>query len=53
MKFSPANIYARVNFRCQYCGDRFESQDLTFDHVVPKRYSGKTDLYWNLELKDS
>jgi len=43
IKFSRANIYARDNFKCQYCGRRFESQDLTFDHVVPKRYGGKTE----------
>ena len=43
IKFSRANIYARDNFKCQYCGHRFESQDLTFDHVVPKRYGGKTE----------
>jgi 5-methylcytosine-specific restriction endonuclease McrA len=43
IKFSRANIYARDNFQCQYCGRRFESQDLTFDHVVPKRYGGKTE----------
>ena len=43
IKFSRANIYARDNFQCQYCGHKFESQDLTFDHVVPKRYGGRTE----------
>jgi len=43
IKFSRVNIYARDGFRCQYCGQKFESQDLTFDHVVPKRYGGKTE----------
>jgi 5-methylcytosine-specific restriction endonuclease McrA len=43
IKFSRLNIYARDEFRCQYCGHKFESQDLTFDHVVPKRYGGKTE----------
>lgn len=42
IKFSRANIYARDNFQCQYCGHAFDSQDLTFDHVVPKRFGGKT-----------
>jgi 5-methylcytosine-specific restriction endonuclease McrA len=42
VKFSRANIYARDGFRCQYCGKRFETQDLTFDHVVPKRNGGRT-----------
>jgi 5-methylcytosine-specific restriction endonuclease McrA len=43
IKFSRVNIYARDGFRCQYCGEKFESQDLTFDHVVPRRYGGKTE----------
>ncbi len=43
VKFSRANIYGRDNFRCQYCGHKFESQDLTFDHVTPRRYGGKTE----------
>ncbi len=43
IKFSRLNIYARDGFMCQYCGKRFESQDLSFDHVVPKRYGGKTE----------
>jgi 5-methylcytosine-specific restriction endonuclease McrA len=43
VKFSRVNIYARDGFRCQYCNKKFESQDLTFDHVVPKRYGGRTE----------
>lgn len=43
IKFSRLNIYARDEFRCQYCGHKFETQDLTFDHVVPKRHGGRTE----------
>ncbi len=43
VKFSRVNIYARDGFKCQYCGKKFESQDLTFDHIVPKRHGGKTE----------
>ncbi|MBW1739880.1 MAG: HNH endonuclease [Deltaproteobacteria bacterium] len=43
VKFSRVNIYARDGFQCQYCGKKFESEDLTFDHVIPKRYGGKTE----------
>ena len=43
VKFSRLNIYARDGFQCQYCGQKSESQHLTFDHVVPKRYGGKTE----------
>jgi 5-methylcytosine-specific restriction endonuclease McrA len=40
VKFSRANIYARDNYTCQYCGEAFGSEDLTFDHVVPVSRSG-------------
>lgn len=42
IKFSRLNVYARDNFTCQYCGVRFMSEDLTFDHVVPQSKGGKT-----------
>jgi 5-methylcytosine-specific restriction endonuclease McrA len=43
VKFSRLNIYARDEFRCQYCGKKFEPRNLSFDHVVPKRFGGKTE----------
>jgi 5-methylcytosine-specific restriction endonuclease McrA len=42
IKFSRLNIYARDGFACQYCGGRFPTEDLTFDHVVPRAQGGKT-----------
>lgn len=41
-KFCRRSILLRDRFKCQYCGGRFESQDLTFDHVVPKSSGGTT-----------
>ena len=41
--FSRANIYARDDHRCQYCGDGFPTSDLTFDHVVPVAPGGRKD----------
>jgi 5-methylcytosine-specific restriction endonuclease McrA len=41
--FSRANIYARDNHSCQYCGDVFPTADLTFDHVVPVAQGGRKD----------
>ena len=41
--FSRANIYARDQHRCQYCGDQFPTSDLTFDHVVPVAQGGRKD----------
>lgn len=39
--FTRANIYARDGHRCQYCGREFETEDLTFDHVVPAAQGGR------------
>jgi len=39
--FTRANIYARDKFTCQYCGNVFVSEDLTFDHVIPSAQGGK------------
>ena len=42
VKFSRANIYARDDYTCQYCGKKFPSEDLTFDHVTPRSKGGRT-----------
>ena len=41
--FSRANIYARDEFKCQYCADVFPTPELTFDHVVPVSQGGRKD----------
>jgi len=38
--FTRANIYRRDGYACQYCGETFASDDLTFDHVVPAAHGG-------------
>jgi len=43
VKFSRVNIYARDGYRCQYCGDKFSMNELTYDHVKPRAQGGKTE----------
>ena len=38
-----ANIYARDEYKCQYCARVFPTQELTFDHVVPVSQGGRKD----------
>jgi len=35
-------VYARDGLKCQYCGEQFSAQDLTYDHVIPKSRGGRT-----------
>ena len=42
IKFSRLNIYARDRFTCGYCRKAYPTEDLTFDHVVPRSRGGKT-----------
>lgn len=37
--FTRFNLFLRDHFVCQYCGS---PKDLTFDHVVPRAYGGRT-----------
>jgi len=38
--FTRYNLFVRDQFTCQYCGERFASRDLTFDHVIPRSRGG-------------
>lgn len=42
VKFNRRNIYARDGSRCQYCGRRHSTSDLSLDHVIPRSQGGKT-----------
>lgn len=42
-RFTRRNVFLRDRMRCQYCGERFDSHDLTFDHVIPRAKGGKTE----------
>lgn len=41
--FTRFNVFLRDAFACQYCGRRYPTQDLTFDHVVPRCCGGRTN----------
>lgn len=40
-KFTRQNLFTRDSYICQYCETEFDSDDLTFDHVVPITQGGK------------
>ncbi len=40
VRFTRANIYARDHHRCQYCGQRSPTSQLTYDHVIPVARGG-------------
>tara|TARA_B100001173_G_C15764228_1_gene452322 strand:+ start:46 stop:594 length:549 start_codon:yes stop_codon:yes gene_type:complete len=40
--FTRFNVFLRDSFSCQYCNLSFPTQQLTFDHVIPKSKGGKT-----------
>ena len=41
VKFNRRNLFARDGNRCQYCGKRFPTSELSLDHVIPKSRGGK------------
>jgi len=40
--FTRFNVFLRDAFACQYCGTPSRTEDLTFDHVVPRSRGGHT-----------
>jgi 5-methylcytosine-specific restriction endonuclease McrA len=38
--FSRSNLYRRDAYKCQYCGVRPGTQELTIDHVLPRSRGG-------------
>ncbi|NLW86223.1 MAG: HNH endonuclease [Planctomycetes bacterium] len=41
VKFNRRNIYARDRNRCQYCGKKFATDELSLDHIVPRSRGGE------------
>tara|TARA_B110000037_G_scaffold220802_1_gene289773 strand:+ start:1108 stop:1725 length:618 start_codon:yes stop_codon:yes gene_type:complete len=42
LKLTRKNVFERDKHLCQYCGQRFVSEDLNLDHVIPRSHGGKT-----------
>lgn len=42
VKLNRRNIFARDENRCQYCGTRFPTTELSLDHVLPRSRGGES-----------
>ena len=42
VRFNRQNVLARDKWRCQYCGEKKNTKDLTYDHVIPRSKGGTT-----------
>lgn len=42
VKFNRRNIYARDRNRCQYCGRKHSTTELSLDHVLPRSQGGRS-----------
>ncbi len=42
VKLNRRNIFARDENRCQYCGRRFPTSELSIDHIVPRSQDGRS-----------
>jgi 5-methylcytosine-specific restriction endonuclease McrA len=40
VKLNRRNLYARDQNRCQYCGKRYPTSELSLDHVIPRSHGG-------------
>ncbi len=42
VKLNRRNLFARDQNRCQYCGRRYPTGELSVDHVLPRSQGGRT-----------
>lgn len=42
VKFNRRNLYARDGNRCQYCGKKFPTSELSLDHILPRSQGGQS-----------
>ena len=41
--FTRFNVFLRDDFTCQYCHKKFQTRELTFDHLIPRSKGGITN----------
>lgn len=41
-KFCRRSIFLRDGYKCQFCGEQFDTNELTFDHLIPRSKGGTT-----------
>ena len=41
VKFNRRNIFARDRNKCQYCGKRYPTSELSLDHIIPRSMGGE------------
>ena len=41
VKLNRSNIFARDDNRCQFCGKRFSTSELSLDHITPRSRGGE------------
>ena len=42
VRLNRRNLFARDEGRCQYCGKKYKTSELSIDHVVPRSRGGRT-----------
>lgn len=42
VRFNRKSVFARDDYKCQYCGQKRPMSQLSLDHVIPRAHGGKT-----------
>jgi 5-methylcytosine-specific restriction endonuclease McrA len=43
VKFTKRNLFQTYGYKCAYCSHKFKSEDLTYEHIVPRSKGGGTN----------
>jgi 5-methylcytosine-specific restriction endonuclease McrA len=42
VKFTKRNLFQTYGYKCAYCSHKFRSEDLTYEHIIPRSQGGGT-----------